>query len=148
MFCPKCGAENQDANQECENCNFVFAPEEATEPAPTVSKEIVTEFSESFLKSVEEPRKGLSRQKKVAIVLWIVSAVVLVLSFVASGCIFYGSDSIAHIRTFTGNTLEEAYYRELYTIYNGYALIVIAIGIFMATLLSFFGFRSYDTKEK
>lgn len=69
------------------------------------------------------------------------AAVVLVMFFMAASSIADGGSEIMQIQSVGGQTLEEAYYFELGTIYSGYAMIARALGIFFASVLAWLGLK-------
>ena len=140
MFCPKCGTENNNKTGVCEGCGYVYAKPEDKAPERIINIDGVRERISSIDASALK-KKGL------ALALWIVAISVLIISFVAAGNIASGGARIAQIRSVGGQTLEEAYYQNLGIIYAGYAAIVRAIGLFMASVLAYLGIRSLKNKK-
>lgn len=70
------------------------------------------------------------------------AVVVLIMFFIAAAKIYYGGNEIHQIDSVGGETLEEAYYYELGSIYGGYALISCALGIFFSSVLVWLGIKS------
>lgn len=152
MYCPKCGADNKDTQDFCENCGYSFAkePEPETflfnEPV-VVSKEIISEVK---LRPVIKQKSAAkpSPEKIGAYCLWGVAILVLMLSVIGAICIFYGGSEIADIRTVGGNTIEEVYLRRIQPVYNGFGFLALALGAFLSSLLAFFGFQTYRNDQK
>lgn len=146
MYCPKCGAENPDTNLICENCSFPFAKEpqpETTKETNSFSKEII---SETIIPAFQ-PKKPVvkpSGGKVAAYGLWGTAFFVLVLSVIGAISVFYGGNAIANIRTVVGNTLEETFFRRLQPVYAGFGFFILAVGIFLSSLLAFLGFHQHQ----
>ena len=139
MFCPKCGIENANEVETCTSCGYVFS---AANEASTETENVNT------VNTVQLPKtENLSKKKILGIAMWIIALLVLILAFVAASNIIKGGVEISSIQSVGGKTLEEAYYQELGTVYKGYAGIVRAFGIFMASVLAYFGFNSFNDGE-
>lgn len=152
MYCPKCGAENTDQNQICENCGCRFAVGESKEILPslgavnTASKEVTAE-TPLPLKFVKTPALP-DLNKHLPNLFFAVAFSVLVLSVIGAVCLFIGGARISEIQSVGGKTLEEAYYSRLQLIYNGFGFLVLSAGIFMSATLSFFGFSIKKESQK
>ncbi len=149
MYCPKCGAENKDTQVFCENCGYSFIKEsepESSKELVTVSKEII---SKTVVRSAFKQKSASksSPQKIGAYCLWGVAVLVLILSVIGASCIFYGGSEIADIRTISGNTMGEVYFRRIQPVYNGFGFLALAMGAFLSSVLAFFGFQTYQ-KDK
>ncbi len=134
MFCPKCGAKIEEGGDICPNCGLdINAFDQPSIPESTST--IATPASNS--ESVEN-----GENKVIKWVYFGLAAVVLFMFFIAAKNIVSGGNEIMQIQSVGGKTLEEAYYAELGSIYAGYAMISRALGIFFASVLVWFGFKS------
>ena len=69
-----------------------------------------------------------------------VAAIVLfIMFFSAANSIKTGGLEIMSIESVGGKTLEEAYYQNLGYVYEGYCVVVKALGVFCSSVLLFFG---------
>lgn len=130
MFCPKCGTGVEEGVQVCPNCGMDFSTVSSKE-------KVVTEVKDTC-SSV--PAKE-SSNILIKVIYFGLAAVVLVMFFMAASSIADGGNEIMQIQSVGGQTLEEAYYSELGTIYSGYAIIARALGIFFASLLAWLGLK-------
>ena len=123
MFCQNCGTESVAGGMVCGECGVVLALE-----------------ADSL-----QPRAGLAKSINLRlvkmVVFFVIAIVVLIMCFSAAGTISDSGEDIMRITSVGGKTLEEAYYRELGDIYAGYATITRAVGIFLAAVLSWIGFK-------
>ena len=69
----------------------------------------------------------------------VIALVLLIMFFSAANSIKTGGLEIMSIESVGGKTLEEAYYQNLGYIYEGYCVLVKALGIFCSSILLFFG---------
>ena len=141
MYCPKCGAENPDTGLICENCGFSFAKKtqsEKTKEELSFSGEMISGPGMSVLNPKKRVMK-LSGGKIAAYCFWGAAILVLVFSIIGAISVFYGGSAIAGIRTYSGNTLEEVFFRRLQPVYNGFGFFLLATGIFCSGVLSFLG---------
>lgn len=140
--CEKCGKELQDAAVFCPACGAnANGVNMAGQGQPTANV-----YNGAQYYPTNSKLSNMSVNKKLAFAFWGIAIVVLLLSLVAAGSILSGGSEIADIRSVGGQTLDEAYYQELGSVYAGYAGIVSAMGIFMSSILGFLGFY-FKTKE-
>ena len=69
----------------------------------------------------------------------VVSVVLLKMFFSAADSVKTGGLEIMSIESVGGRTLEEAYYHGLGYVYEGYCVVIRAIGVFCAAILLLFG---------
>lgn len=69
----------------------------------------------------------------------VIALVLLIMFFSAANSIKTGGLEIMSIESVGGKTLEEAYYQNLGYIYEGYCVVVKALGVFCSSILLFFG---------
>lgn len=135
MFCPKCGAAFEDGNLKCEKCGYevVSTPEavDHSEPPSQNSAPLDTEKLKASLKKFSVPQ----------IVLFVMAALIFIMSLYAAGRVVSGGMSIGSIESVGGRTLEEAYYQALGTVYAGYAAAIRAMGFFFASVLAYLGYK-------
>lgn len=133
MFCPKCGNNVEEGVQVCPNCGLDFS---------TVSskQEVTPEVKQDSNTTVVTKQENGSNIL-VKVIYFGLAAVILVMFFMAASSIAEGGSEIMQIQSVGGQTLEEAYYSELGTIYSGYAMIVRALGIFCASVLAWLGLK-------
>lgn len=110
--CPKCGTRIEVANAVVENTAY-------TVYTPPVTKTFTV-------------RK---------IVFGVLALIVLLFFIGAAGGFLLGGGGIAEIQSVGGNTLEEAYYAHLGTIYLAYAFACYGLGAFFSTILVWIGFK-------
>ena len=69
----------------------------------------------------------------------VIALVLLIMFFSAVNSIKIGGLEIMSIESVGGKTLEEAYYQNLGYVYEGYCVVVKALGVFCSSILLFFG---------
>lgn len=143
MYCPKCGTENTNGNGICQSCGFAFQNEVLSQAPDSTPNQDVPQTLQIPIPKIE----SISKKKFLGIAMWIVAVLVIILAFSAASSISSGGIDISCIRSVGGKTLDEAYYHNLGAIYKGYAGIIRAFGIFMASILAYFGFNSYNDGE-
>lgn len=130
MFCPKCGSKVETNMSECANCNYNFEKEIANSEQKNESRNDVTA---NLLSNFIRPK---------ILIFAIIAIAVLVMFFMGANYISEGGSKIMSIQSVAGNSIEEAYYNNLGSIYAGYALIARALGIFFSSLLVWLGLRN------
>lgn len=136
MFCPKCGSQLEESQKTCNQCNFDLAMVEQ-EPSNTsvgVIKNIAVHKASS-----ESAKANINVIKLISFS--IIAVVILIMFFNAASSIAKGGLGIMDIQSVGGKTLDEAYYRELGSIYAGYANVVRALGVFCASVLVSLGLK-------
>ena len=129
MFCPKCGSQFDGTNI-CPNCLF---------DTTTIDTTTVATIPDTFDKTSASPdiinllASNTCRLKAAAFI--VLGCVVLFLFFSAANQISESGFKIMNISSVGGTTLDEAYYFELGGIYEGYATISRAAGIFFGAIL-------------
>ena len=146
MYCPKCGKEIADNSMTCPFCGFDFS---------TVDSDINKSESEvSFASEIPQDQTKLQAQSKQVkrvfnaklLVFCVLALIIVIMSFMAASNISNGGYQIMQIKSVGGQTLEEAYYQQLGSIYSGYAMFVRACGIFFASVLVGFGLNKSEGK--
>lgn len=135
MFCPKCGTAFEDGSLKCEKCGYeiVNAPEPVDHSEPPVPNSAPLDEKKS--------KASLKRFSVPQIVLFVMAALILIISLYAAGRVVSGGMSISSIESVGGRTLEEAYYQALGTVYAGYAAAIRAMGFFFASVLAYLGYK-------
>ena len=135
MFCPKCGTAFEDGSLKCEKCGYeiVNAPEPVDHSEPPVPN--------SAPLDEKKPKASLKRFSVPQIVLFVMAALILIISLYAAGRVVSGGMSIGSIESVGGRTLAEAYYQDLGTVYAGYAAAIRAMGFFFASVLAYLGYK-------
>lgn len=140
MFCPKCGVAIPENSMKCSNCAFEIGEDDIQDSRKETSVHKNNEHTQSIPTSLStQMDSGWDKAKR--IIFPIIGAVVLVMCFMAASSINEGGTEIMQISSVGGKTLEEAYYRELGSIYSGYANVVRALGISLASFLVWLGFK-------
>ena len=123
-FCSKCGTEISEGSQFCPNCGA----------------------SESISQNSVQANSPVTIKKQkidiVSIICFAVAGLVLLLSLIACFKMMGGAGELADLRSQAGNTVAEFYYNECGTIYSGFALFIMAFGLFASGLLSYLGFKN------
>lgn len=125
MFCPKCGSAIEEGKTICTMCNF-----DVTDEIELSLRTI--DYKQSIVNKLLMPN---------FFVYTIISVVVLIMFFIAANYISKGGTEIMSIKSVAGNSIEEAYYLNLGSIYAGYALIARALGIFFSAILVWLGLK-------
>lgn len=76
------------------------------------------------------------------IFLFIMAAVVLILCIFASNTIGTYAEEMAYIRSVGGTSINEAYFQAHGHIYEGVSQLIIAIGLFMSSILVWMGIKN------
>lgn len=134
MYCPKCGNNVEEGIQVCSNCGLDFSTVNS-------KSEVVAEVKAEHNSTPVVEKKESGSNILIKVIYFGLAAVVLVMFFMAASSIADGGSEIMQIQSVGGQTLEEAYYSELGTIYSGYAMIARALGIFFASVLAWFGLK-------
>ena len=113
-FCPNCG--NATDGTRCEKCGYGMY---------TANQE-----------------SGMDFKKVVAILCFVVAAVILLFSFISFTSISKAANNLQDLRSVSGNTVAEAYYNECGNMYSGLATFVLVFGIFAGSLLSYIGVKN------
>lgn len=133
FYCPKCGTTIEEGKTVCPNCGL-----DVTKVNPIIKNAASSADSRAASDVKKVKRYGNSAVKYAYFVL---AAVVLIMFFVAAARIAYSGNEIHQIESVGGETLEEAYYFELGSIYAGYAMISRALGIFFSSVLVWLGLK-------
>ena len=140
MYCPKCGKETADSSMTCPFCGFDFS---------TVASDVNKSESE-VSKNPTELQEQTKQVKKVfntkLLIFCVLALITIIMSFMAASNISDGGYQIMQIKSVGGQTLEEAYYQQLGSIYSGYAMFVRACGIFFASVLVGIGLNTSKGK--
>lgn len=135
MYCPKCGKKIMDEEKICPNCGFDFN----TIDTDTSNSQSKTSLESKIPQNQEEPKKPKEQVKNIfsikLLAFCVLSLIIIILSFMAANNISDGGYQIMQIKSVGGQTLEEAYYQQLGSIYSGYAMFVRVCGIFFASVL-------------
>ena len=153
MFCPKCGTARTGRQVNCTVCDYDFSDDDATndvssQPTHSNNTQTPSNVPSTIASKVSSPiaptthtTESSTWHKSKQIAFPIVAVIVLIMCFMAASSISNSGMEIMQISSVGGRTLEEAYYRELGGIYSGYANIVRAMGISLASLLVWLGFK-------
>jgi hypothetical protein len=136
MFCPKCGSAIPENTMICSNCGFEISSEDIGYSA---KEQHTGQMPNRVDKDTAHAGNTWHNVKRVLYP--IIGTAVLVMCFMAAKSIGDGGTEIMQISSVGGRTLEEAYYRELGSIYSGYANVVRAFGISLASFLVWLGFK-------
>ena len=128
MFCPKCGKELSEEMTSCDSCGFLLSERENG----GAINSSVTENS---------PGKNKKSSSVIQFFYFALSAITLILSFVAASSVSKGGLDIAGIQSVGGKTLEEAFYQYSGSVYAGYSNFMRASGIFFASVLAYLGIK-------
>lgn len=123
-YCEKCGKEIPDGNGLCPNCGASGnAPQNPAQGTPYLA--------------VRKQNVDI-----VSIVCFAVAGLILILSLVACFKIMGGAGDMSSLRSVGGTTVAEAYYNYCGAVYGGFALFVMAFGLFASGLLAYLGFNN------
>ena len=122
FYCPKCGTTIEEGRTVCPNCGL-----DITEVNPILKNAASSVNSSAAFDVKAEKRAG--------------NPYMLIMFFIAAAKIAYGGNKIQQIESIGGETLEEAYYYDLGSIYAGYAMISCALGIFFSSVLVWLGLK-------
>ena len=134
-FCPRCGKPLNEKETVCSNCGLSFEESGSKEPNPY---SIVSYRTASPWQEFRRQFGGVNVR---LICFGLLAAAALVLAFWSASEIAKAAGNILTIRTDDGKTVNEVYYREMGTIYNGFAIFVRACGVFFAGVLVRFGLK-------
>ena len=130
MFCPKCGATIVEGEQTCKECGLDLKSVVGAKTSGNVSD----------YKTQEQPYQ--IQQSNTKVIIWcLLAGVSLIIFLCAAHLVMSGGKEISGIESVGGRTLEEAYYKELGTVYAGIAWAIRGIGIFVSCVLAKFGFE-------
>lgn len=130
MFCPKCGVQISGDTTLCSNCGCDISD---VQSSAFSTKNVISNEAQLL---GDKPKKPLIRT-----VLFILAALVLVLSLYSAHCVVTGGLNIASIQSVGGKTLEEAYYQYLGIVYAGYASMIRTTGLFFSAILAYIGIK-------
>lgn len=136
MFCPKCGTAFADGTRKCENCGYELL-EETSKERNDLNQQPKEDRIENPIAKSYTPKK-----LSINIIFYVLAALVLIISLYAAHCVISGGMEIGSIESVGGQTLEEAYYQSLGTVFAGYAAMIRATGIFFASILAYIGFKN------
>ena len=127
MFCPKCGTQIENTNDQCMKCGYHPTLKTDGKTSAQSEKEPTTqEYVSGKFEKIKATKKP---------VYCIAAGIVAIMCFYAAACISDGGAEISMIQSIGGQTLEEAYYQSLGLVYAGYAMAVRAFGVFSAMVL-------------
>jgi predicted nucleic acid-binding Zn ribbon protein len=133
MYCPKCGKEIMDEEKVCPNCGFDFSTVDSDGSQSQVRLE--SEIPHNQVESQEQDKQVKRVFNTKLLIFCVLALIIISLSFMAANNISDGGYQIMQIKSVGGQTLEEAYYQQLGSIYSGYAMFIRACGIFFASVL-------------
>jgi predicted nucleic acid-binding Zn ribbon protein len=135
MYCPRCGKPAEPGEKICSNCQLDFE---------TMSPDSNVNFSPDLEPQLVNIQLISERLRKVNIKLICFSLIalsILIITFLSADKVSNSAYQITQIRSSTGNTINEVYYREMGNIYTGYAMFIRECGIFFATVLVGLGLK-------
>ena len=136
MFCPKCGTAFADGTRKCENCGYELLEETSKERNDLNQQPKEDRIENPIVKSYTPKKLSIN------IIFYVLATLVLIISLYAAHCVISGGMEIGSIESVGGQTLEEAYYQSLGTVFAGYAAMIRATGIFFASILAYIGFKN------
>lgn len=116
MSCPKCKGDLTSSDKECASSVNKMTPEPSTNT-----------------KSTSVHASGCNNNSKTMV--YSVVVIIFLLSFYAAHSISEAGTAISQIRSVGGSTMEEIYYLELGGIYEGFANMARAAGVFFCSLI-------------
>ena len=123
-FCSKCGKEISEGSSFCPNCGANGA------------------ISQNTLQS-NIPCNGQKQKIDiVSIFCFAVAGLVLFLSLISGIKMLGGAGELANLRSVAGNSVAESYYNECGTVYGGFALFILAFGLFASGILTYLGLKN------
>lgn len=155
MYCPNCGEFNTDEQKICKGCSYDLSKEMNKEEKDVTEEfrleELVKEEKDDDNKNTnieEDDTKiniplpdGVDKENIEKIIYSVLAGAVFLMLFFAAHKVSVGGNGIMEIQSVGGRTLDEAYYYELGSIYQGYAMLLRALGIFFAAKLVHMGFK-------
>ncbi|MCI1966566.1 MAG: zinc-ribbon domain-containing protein [Oscillospiraceae bacterium] len=146
MYCPKCGKEIVNGEKVCPNCGLDFSTVDSdTKGAQSeVSLKSENPYDQTELMTKNEQWKKVFNAK--LLIFCVLALITIIMSFMAASNISDGGYQIMQIKSVGGQTLEEAYYQQLGSIYAGYAIFVRTCGIFFASVLVGLGLNRSKVK--
>ena len=130
-YCSECGKPMNVQDTTCPSCGY--SESYSAQSDETISTDTVAPI---------EKEKKKNSTRIVRVIAFCIMAISILISFeTAADLIAKGGDGISTITSVGGRTLDEAYYYELGFIYEGYALIVKAVGRVFAALLVWVGVK-------
>lgn len=126
-YCSNCGKEISETDGFCPHCGGM-----TNKPANIPVN-----------MPVNMPVNGSTNNKNgiVPIVCFIIAGLILILSLIACIKISGGAQELSALETISGDTIDEAYYNECGTVYGGFAMFVMAFGLFASGILSYLGYK-------
>ena len=130
-FCKKCGAELLDNAGFCGKCG-----EKVSEPIQQSGFHPETASPQYVNPPVQ------SRVSFISLIQFIAGALVLLLCFIAGFKIMDGANDMVRLSSVSGTSVAEAFYNYSGSVYNGFALFVIALGIFGGMIFFSLGMKN------
>jgi hypothetical protein len=126
MFCSNCGTPIESERNNCQNCGHIIETDI-----------LIRRFLEQSNR-VEVIRK---RSVSKIILFSILAITVLCMFFMAATIVGQGGSDIGSIQSVSGDSIAEAYYNGMGTIYSGIAIAINAVGIFLSAILMVIGLQ-------
>ena len=133
MFCPRCGKPAEMGEVICSNCGLNFA-----EMNSGTGVDLEKSNASTDIQLIVE---RISKLNVKMIILTLFALTALTLSFIAASKISGSGSQMLLLRTSAGNTTNEVYYREMGSIYIGFAMFIRACGVFFFSVLVSLGLK-------
>ena len=146
MYCPKCGKEIADGENVCPNCGFDFSTVDSDTNGSQTEVGLDSEIPYNPTESQAKNEQGKRVFNTKLLIFCVLALITIIMSFMAASNISDGGYQIMQIKSVGGQTLEEAYYQQLGSVYAGYAMFVRTCGIFFASVLVGFGLNGSKGK--
>ena len=146
MYCPKCGKETADSSMTCPFCGFDFSTVDSDTNGSQSEVGLESKIPQSHAESQEQTKQVKKVFNTKMLAFCVLALITITMSFMAASNISDGGYQIMQIKSVGGQTLEEAYYQQLGSIYSGYAMFVRACGIFFASVLVGIGLNTSKGK--
>jgi hypothetical protein len=134
QYCPLCGKPRENGDKICSGCGFDLDSINLNE-RNTCLVRLETPSAATAIK------RFMSKLNIRLVCFSVIALSVLIISFIAASKISDGAYKIMQIRSSSGNTINEVYFRDMGPVYSGYAMFIRECGVFFAAVLVGLGLK-------